>query len=399
VNSIMRNWPVPLVTLYKLHASNPDDAAAYASGKRYECVDGQNRLCAIHAFRTGTPIVNDKGKSEEVDWEGTTCVKAGFGQKYATLPEENQEWFDTFEIAITVIQHPMSLDDRKAMFTCLQNGSKISSAEYTKNSTHPVSQFISKHGLRDTVLPVLKGFMAAASSAWNDMLVDCITLYINRASESPMDSLDRSQSELRAVLNGTKPATATYRMPLTEEDHAPLMAHFQELIALLGSVKNDKAKCHKFHVGTLFHLLLHGAVPEVPVIQAWMKATGNIVVRAKNGERDADIRGDVLAQLQNFVMPATAEPKRRAIPIKKRKALWKTYFGAAESGACQCCDAPILVSGWEQAHILAVANGGGNELPNLVPTCVSCNRSMGTENLLDWCVREYPRAAILCSRA
>ena len=55
--------------------------------------------------------------------------------------------------------------------------------------------------------------------------------------------------------------------------------------------------------------------------------------------------------------------------------------------------------GWEQAHILAVANGGGNELPNLVPTCVSCNRSMGTENLLDWCVREYPRAAVLCSRA
>ena len=397
VNSIMRNWPVPLITLYKLHASNPDDAAAYAGGKRYECVDGQNRLCAIQAFRTGTPIVNDKGKEEEVYWEGllTAC------KKYDNLLEEHTEWFDTFEIAVTIIQHPMTLDERKAMFTSLQDGSKISASEYIKNSEHPVSQFISKHLLRDQFLPMITGMMAAAKGEWMDTLVDCSTLYIRRNAAVPLDSLDRSQSDLRAVLKGNKKVLegSNYHMPRSENDHAPLLAHIQELIALLGSIKNDKVKCHKFHVIILFFLLMNGEAPSVPVIQAWMKATNTIVIRGKNGERDADIRRDILEQLRNFVMPAAAEPKRRAIPIKKRKALWKTYFGAAESGACQCCDAPIQEKGWEQAHILAVANGGGNELPNLVPTCVSCNRSMGTENLLDWCVREYPRAAVLCSRA
>jgi len=393
VNSIMRNWPVPLVTLYKLHASNPDDTAAYASGKRYECVDGQNRLCAIQAFRTGTPIVNDKGKPEEVYWEGDmseTC------KKYNTLSEEHTEWFDTFEIAVTVIQHPMSLDERKAMFTSLQDGSKISAPEYIKNSEHPVSQFISKHLLRDQFLPMVAGMMAAAKGEWMDTLVDCATLYINRDSDAPLDSIDRSQNDLRAVLKGTKKVLegSNYHMPLSENDHVPLLAHIHELIALLGSIKTDKLKCHKFHVIILFFLLMKREAPSVPIIQAWMKATNTIVVRGKNGERDADIRRDILNQLQSFVLPV-AEPKRRAIPIKKRKALWKTYFGTADSGACQCCGVEILVNGWEQAHILAVANGGGNELPNLVPTCVSCNRSMGTENLIDWCVREWPRAAVL----
>lgn len=411
INSVMRNWPIPLITLYKLHVANPDDAADYARGIRYEVVDGQNRIRALRAFMNGTPIRNDKGVEEPVTWEGTDGRAPGAGHHLASLPEEQQEWFSTFELAITVIRHPMTLAERKAMFTRLQDGTPISRAEYAKNTEHPVSQFVSRSGLRESVLgkddnPGLSRHLAAAKSQWMDLLVDCTTLWINRTAASPLDTLVRDQSALRKVLEGKVAATtgSVYDMPFTDADDAECLAVFDTLFTTLATAHADKVKYHKFHVVLLFHYLCTGeTAPSPAVLRAWFKSTlVGIKKDHDRGATDAAIRDGLLFELYAAVRDeatgiSSDSPKRRAIPKKKRNDLWRSYFGPEGSGTCQCCAAPILFTAWDQAHITAVAEGGSNELSNLVPTCASCNRSCGTENLRDWCEREYPRAPFLGS--
>ena len=402
IRSIMLNWPTPLLTFYKLHPSNPDDAADYAAGHRYECVDGQNRLCAIRAFLTGSPIVSDKGKEEAVTWIATD---GGIGSHYAAMPEAHRELFGEYVVAVTIIQEPMSLEDRKRMFTRLQDGTKISAAEYVKNSEHPVSQFVSKTGLRDRFLPVVTGFMAAAKGEWMDVLADCATLWFRRAEAAPLEFLRRTQPELRAMLKKPRAVSAEspYSMLLTEADHAPMTAVFDRLLEVLAAVKTDKVKCHKFHVTALFLAIVQDlTLPSVPSLRKWLKATGDIVARSKLGEADTAIRVDLQARLgaeyDSDSESTGSKPKRRAIPKKKREALWIRHFDALTSdGSCLCCQAHIAADKWEQAHVLAVANGGTNELSNLVPTCVSCNRSCGEENLREFAAREWPQAPLLRS--
>ena len=406
INSIMLNWPTPLLTFYKLHPTHPDDAAAYAAGRRYECVDGQNRLSAIRAFLSGRPIHNEKnGKEETVTY---------MGRHWGSMPEEHQELFGEYVMAITIIQEPMTLTDRKAMFTRLQDGTKISGAEYLKNVEHPVSQFISRTGLRDRFKPVITGFMTGAKGEWLDVLVDCVTLWIRRDTEAPLEFLRRTQADLRAELKKSKSPSADspYYMPLSEVDYAPLTVLFDQLIGLLTATKADKKKCHKFHVTMLFYHLMTAPVPSTaaPSLSHWFDSTYKPVILDKiNGTMaaDADIRAELLALLGTADAAAAAaesdsestKPKRRAIPKAKRVALWIRDFGALETaGTCLCCQTGITYGGkWEQAHVLAVVNKGTNDLGNLRPTCVSCNRSCGTENLEDWCRREYPDAPLLKS--
>jgi hypothetical protein len=411
INSIMRNWPTPLLTFYRLHPEEPDDAAAYARGVRYECVDGQNRLFAIRAFYTGTPLENDKGRSEPVLWEGQAALRLPGGIQLRDCMEEQQEWFYSYEIAVTVIEHRMSLAERKAMFTRLQDGTRISRAEYLKNTEHPVSQFVSRTGLRDRLLPAITGLVTGAKGEWMDLSADCITIYLNRSAAAPMDSINRNQAELRAVLKGDKVASpgTKYDMPITPADEAPLTALFDTLICILNAVRpppetTTKVRIHKFHIVTLFLHLLTATPPPTPLLQSWFRTTYKDIVTWGKFEaledpeirvRLADTFTEALREDSSDTSSTEASPRRRAIPKAKRNALWARHFGSAGSGVCQCCEAPILFTRWEQAHIVAVAAGGTNDLSNLVPTCVGCNRSCGTEDLREFCVREYRTAPFL----
>lgn len=402
VNTIMRNWPMPMLTLYKLSPAIPEDAAAYAAGVRYECVDGQNRLHAIRAFLEGRSIANDKGVEEAVLWEGQDLKSA---KQWRELTEEEQDWFGSYDVAVSIIQSPMPLEERKAMFTRLQDGSRINRSEYIKNTVHPVSQFTSRTGLRDLLFPALKGLMAGPTQ-WMDVIVDCATLWLHRDDADPLAALNRNQAELRKVLECKKaaPAGSVYDMPLTPADDAVLLPLFTALIAALQEAKGAKGvRCHKFHVALLFlQIVRAGEAPASSVVRKWFRivSPAELATESKAGKPDNELRA-ILWEMLSLTLDddgssaSEGKPKRRAIPKKKREQLWGRYFGAALSGVCQCCAAPIASDAWEQAHIVAVARGGDNELSNLVPTCVGCNRSCGAEDLREWCAREYPAAPLL----
>lgn len=85
-------------------------------------------------------------------------------------------------------------------------------------------------------------------------------------------------------------------------------------------------------------------------------------------------------------------PPRRSIPKKIRDAVWDNQFGTtSREGSCYCCKTPLNLTGpWEAGHIISHADGGPDTADNLRPICISCNRSMGTENMDAFKARCYP---------
>ena len=81
--------------------------------------------------------------------------------------------------------------------------------------------------------------------------------------------------------------------------------------------------------------------------------------------------------------------KKENIPKCVKACLWHNYFGDSRIGKCQCCmREPITMSNFHSGHIQSERHGGKTALDNLKPICVSCNLSMGTENM-DSFIKRY----------
>lgn len=87
----------------------------------------------------------------------------------------------------------------------------------------------------------------------------------------------------------------------------------------------------------------------------------------------------------------TINAPRKSIPKKIRGEVWEKHFGDSTQGSCYCCKIPLkIMDTWEAGHIVPHAHGGPDTADNLRPICVSCNRSMGTENMDAFKARCYP---------
>ena len=69
--------------------------------------------------------------------------------------------------------------------------------------------------------------------------------------------------------------------------------------------------------------------------------------------------------------------KRKAIPPKIRKAVRER-----DNYTCQYCGKKVYGSQAQVDHILAVANGGANELENYITACKVCNRAKSDKDAL-----------------
>lgn len=73
--------------------------------------------------------------------------------------------------------------------------------------------------------------------------------------------------------------------------------------------------------------------------------------------------------------------KRRPIDKNIKSTVWKQHNKFSLLGECYACKTPITHDNFEAGHIIAVANGGTDDISNLRPICRACNGSMGTMNL------------------
>jgi hypothetical protein len=78
-------------------------------------------------------------------------------------------------------------------------------------------------------------------------------------------------------------------------------------------------------------------------------------------------------------------------------SIWMFIYGRNFSATCKMCgceriELPRRIGqyAWEISHIVPVSRGGGNELSNLRPLCVHCNRSMSKMTFQEYIRRKYP---------
>lgn len=74
---------------------------------------------------------------------------------------------------------------------------------------------------------------------------------------------------------------------------------------------------------------------------------------------------------------------RRPIDKNTKDAVWFKYMGKNKNeGKCYCCEIrTIHITDFQAGHVIAVANGGKDDISNLRPICGPCNRGMKTMNL------------------
>ena len=84
------------------------------------------------------------------------------------------------------------------------------------------------------------------------------------------------------------------------------------------------------------------------------------------------------------------EAKRKSIPKAVKTSLWNIHIGEDKAkGECSVCKSEIKVTNFEAGHIVSHAKGGEDNIDNLLPICSLCNKSMGTDNLIDYKLKYY----------
>ena len=79
---------------------------------------------------------------------------------------------------------------------------------------------------------------------------------------------------------------------------------------------------------------------------------------------------------------AKSRNSKQTIPPNKKSEIWTTYVGNLHKSKCYCCGTiPIESTSFSAGHIHPESDGGSLNILNLRPICVSCNASMGTNNM------------------
>ena len=92
------------------------------------------------------------------------------------------------------------------------------------------------------------------------------------------------------------------------------------------------------------------------------------------------------------IKPDTAETssptkkKRKHMSKCIRREVWNQYIGEEKgTHACFCCDITIMSQFvFEVGHVISVHDNGDLAIDNLRPICSLCNKSMGTQNMVEF---------------
>jgi hypothetical protein len=404
VQSVMCNGILPQILLYKLQAEDE-----CLEGKKWECVDGQHRLFTFFHFYNGLPVeLPGKKKSfmvslnyEAADghtvhifYKKTTATEAWLENNrsvsfdYMTTNERNH--FDEYLLDIKKIMSPLTKDQRRQLFLALQKGVPVKGSDLYKNKTEiPLVKFISevKKWEQPMKLRLLEHCWAKPKKYWLHWIVRAYMLMQSPTAETFMvkdSEITEWMKKKSARLNTT---------PETEAAFDIVMVRFYDFLdSLPASVKLTPT-----HFYTVFVSLLDADSGREAVLLThmadWVKE--GVGKREKKmwesrGFDDAERQEyyeDRLRSLESIVAPAAPVPARKAIAKKVRVAVWSSWNGAADVGACFCCKEELKRVNMECGHIQSHRMRGLDTESNLRPICLKCNRSMATENMQTWMAR------------
>lgn len=412
VATLMRNGLIPGLLLYMYQIGDERAKETYTA----ECIDGQHRFFTLFHFFNSKPVTLPGKKPFLIYWPATdtetgqsVCVffkktadteawEAEHKEKrvdYMTPAEQMQ--FNSFKLDIKLITTPMTLNERRQEFLSLQQGVAVRGSDLYKNKTGvPLVKFISEDKRWEGPM---KDLMSAHLSMkptnyWLNWLIRCYLIQQAKDESERTAAYMEKDGTITQMMKSNHPRLKS--TPETEAGFEVTMLRFFSFIHRLSA--GVKLTPTQFYAA--YTHLLDAKEGREDILLSHMRGWSTEGMTKKQrgmwenrGFEDAE-RQDwferSLDELERIIVVAPEIGARKSIPKKIRDAVWRNAHGDSEKGTCACCKREISIDRWECAHIIAHKCGGKDNEANLRPTCRSCNREMGTENLEVHTARCYP---------
>jgi Protein of unknown function DUF262/HNH endonuclease len=412
IGTVMESGVIPALLLYKLKDGDERKSPSF----RWECIDGQHRLFVFAHFLRGRTVslngrewvvtwkhVDEDGQVTHVFFEETEDTKRWVAahprERYDYMTEEERDHFSEFTVELKEIhKDPLTLEQRCAIFTSLQQGVQVRGSDLLKNYTGVrLVQFIQYEKKWETAFKNVLQTRCHLNAAnfWLHWAIRCFFILFPTADKDMGDSFKLRDSKIGQMIKANDP-----RLDSTEEQEEVLACGMERFFAYLESLPAGvKLSPPKFFA--LFSHLAGAAAGREDILRGHMadwaadlpsskykKAWENRAVGGDDEEREA-LFLEGAEQLGRISVPAEELPARKSIPKSIRNRVWTKFFGEEEAGCCQVCEREITLKSWECGHVLAAAAGGKETLDNLRPICRSCNREMGTQHMDEFKERYY----------
>lgn len=410
VETVMKSGMIPGILLYKLQVGDERQHPSH----RAECVDGQHRIFSLsHYFNSrwvelpekkrfliSLNYKGDDGRMVHIFYKKTDDTLAWVAENSEKradyMTEDEKEVFNNYLLDIKEIKSPLTLIQRSELFMSLQKGVPVRNSDLHKNRLEiPLIRLINQEmRLEKSMKEAMNSHcIMKAKLYWLNWAIRAY--FISRAltEDERVEAFMVKDAKINEMLKkGSSDLDVT---PESEEAFKQGMARFLSFINSLEA--GVKLTPTQFFV--VFTHLLDAEEGREEVIRSHMRgwSTEGIPTKMRKmwekgyaPEERMEWFERSVEEIERIIVPAAELGERKNIPKKIRDKVWVNTFGDEEEGDCNCCHERISESNWECAHIIAHKCGGKDEESNLVPTCRSCNRSMGTENLELFKARCYP---------
>jgi hypothetical protein len=416
IGTVMNQGLIPGLILYKLQAEERTADCPL----RYEMVDGQHRYFTLNKFFKGELVTEAGGKPFLISWifrdlatgrdvhvfyKETDTTKEWAAQNrhlnISYMTEDEKDAFNSFKIDKKEIKDPLTLDQRRAIFDKLQRGISVRGSDLLKNrvAIRLIRFIVDEMRLESRMKEILANrCWMNPKNYWLHWVIRFYLILNSDAETTEEDEFATRDSAITTLIKDESP-----RLESSADEENELRTAVTRFFTFLDSLPKG-VKLPPCHFYALFTYLAQADEGREEILRghiddwanggrakSWKKAWEN----RKTGDDDEE-RATYFSEIQEElerIRLAVREPEaRKSIPKKLRLRVWRHYFRSEEAdGICFCCGDEIYYEvDYEACHVIAHKHGGTDTLDNLRPGCRSCNRSMGTQNMVEFKKQFYP---------
>lgn len=415
ISSIMLVCPIPIFLLYTYKHTN-------------ECIDGQNRLSSIKEYIEQTDTSNpwawvieheDDDYTEYVFYRNPSteaamtayCLSKTRAKKgrsarkdYRLMTPEEVKRFNGYLCVIAQINTKLEFDQRKEIFLRWQSGTIISQCDRFKNEGHPFCNFVIEQGLENSLSPLISKLLKSGRKNWLFDMYRMINIFREGMN-------DPSQVLLSTIRTRSK---ITSDKDFTTEQMKDAVKGCEKFLAKFEFLSKAKDMYISFILQIAFLWVSFQGNPEIREVmekeQFLLKfaeeSLDNDAMNhstLNNGPHEKQLISVFPAFKDAFMAayssqrppsPQAQAPlsKKKNLPGPRKTEVWNAYVGVdIGKTKCLCCGiSDITARDFEGGHVIPECDGGTIDVSNLRPICGTCNRSMGSTNMIAWMKRMYP---------
>ena len=413
IDTIMTGCPLQIFLLYMCNDVN-------------ECIDGQNRLTTIkdyieqggdEPFPWKNEIYEDSETVVEVEYifyKKNDSIDAYIQAKakksrnklpvksYRYMTPQEVKRFDRYELVLQKIQTPLTIEQRKEIFTKWQSGTPITQCEKFKNESYPFCLLVIERGLErlcaDRVSPLLK----SGKDNWVWDLYRMLLVFVDSANDISFSALNTMSSRTHI----TKPSGLYVISTQTYMECVEKLVRFLDSNQHLTTIPTKLKKIAFILPFAYMWFTKNAEERKVVESEEFLASLATKCVSMdtlkfntlNNGPHSTEfaemypILKDVCDELISNRIPPVERKKKALIPAALKASVWTTWLGDhIGSTTCLCCGTTQITQlNFHASHVIADVKGGATTVENLRPTCAKCNLSCATRNMRDFMAEYFP---------